>query len=103
MEYQKNPVFNVDPSDVEVIPAPRERTFWQMLLGLPDQALIEDARQAALLDKYRAALTYSAIQNAMAFSALESQMAATSPQGAARVAALADAYTMKSIKTIMGR
>ena len=103
MNYQSNPILTPNPSDVEVITVPRERTFWKMLLGAPDGTLLDEARQTAMLDKYRAALTHNAILNATAFSVLEAQAAAISPQGAARVGALADAYTMKSIKTITGR
>lgn len=103
MNYQNTPILTPNPNDVEIIPAPRERTFWQMLLGTPDDALLEEARQTAMLDKYRAALTYTTIQSAMAFSTLENQAASISPQGAARVGALVDAYTMQSIKAIRGR
>ena len=103
MNYQSNPILTPNPSDVEVLPIPRERTFWQLLLGTPDDRLFDEARQTAMLDKCRASLTYAAIQSTMAFSVLESQAAAISPQGAARVGALVDAYTMKSIKAITGR
>ena len=99
MNYQSTPILTPNPSDVEFITVPRERTFWQMLLGTPDDTLLDEARQTAMLDKCRASLTYAT----MAFSVLESQAAAISPQGAARVGALVDAYTMKSIKAITGR
>ena len=99
MNYQSTPILTPNPSDVEFITVPRERTFWQMLLGTPDDTLLDEARQTAMLDKCRASLTYAAIQSTMAFSVA----AAISPQGAARVGALVDAYTMKSIKAITGR
>lgn len=72
MNYQSNPILTPKPSDVEVITVPRERTFWQMLLGAPDGTLLDEARQTAMLDKCRASLTYAAIQSTMAFSVLES-------------------------------
>lgn len=103
MNHQNNSILTPNPNDVEVLPVPRERTFWQMLLGTSDDTLLEEARQTAMLDKYRAALTHNAILNATAFSVLEAQAAAVSPQGAARVGALADAYTMQSIKSVTGR
>lgn len=103
MNYQSTPILTPTPNDVEVIPAPHERTFLQMLFGIPDDTLLEEARQTAMLDKHRAILTYTAIQNTIAFSTLESQAAAISPQGAARVGALVDAYAMQSIKSIAGR
>ena len=83
MNYQSNPILTPKPSDVEVITVPRERTFWQMLLGAPDGTLLDEARQTAMLDKCRAALTHNTILNATAFSVLEAQAAAISPQGAA--------------------
>lgn len=92
-------------SDVEILPEPRERSFWEMLLHLPDpgSALLEEAQQAALLDKYKASLTYSTIQSVTAYSVMESQLASTSPRGAARIGALIDAYTVQAVKTIQGR
>lgn len=92
-------------NDVEVIPAPRERSFWEMLLSAPDtgSALLEEAQYTAMLDQYKASLTYSAIQHAAAYSVMESQLASTSPRGAARIGALADAYTAQAIKAIKGR
>jgi len=94
--------------DSEAVPAPKERTFWQMLLGFPDTTktsgtLMEEAQRTAMVDQYKAALTYSAIQHTMAYSVMESQLASTSPQGAARIGALADAYTVQAIKAIGGR
>ena len=41
MNYQSNPILTPKPSDVEVITVPRERTFWQMLLGAPDGTLLD--------------------------------------------------------------
>ena len=72
MNYQSTPILTPNPSDVEFITVPRERTFWQMLLGTPDDTLLDEARQTAMLDKCRASLTYAAIQSTMAFSVLES-------------------------------
>lgn len=88
--------------DIETTTAPGERTFWSMILGTPKtgNALLDRARQTALLDKYKASLTHSAIQHVAAFSVMENQLYGISRRGAARVSALIDAYTIQAMKTI---
>lgn len=104
MDAQNTSFFNLDPDcEVEILAAPQERSFWEMLVGIPNNTLLEDAQQMALLDKYKASLTYSAIQHVMAYSVMENQLASSSPRGAARIGALIDAYTVQAIKTIKGR
>lgn len=99
----QNALLDLAPSaDVEILAAPRERSFWEMLIGFPSDRLLAEAQQTALLDKYTASLTYSAIQHVTAYSVMESQLASTSSRGAARVGALIDAYTVQAIKAIKG-
>ena len=92
-------------SDVEVIPVPPKHTIWETLFGIPSagSATLEQLQLEAAVDHYRAAMTHTAIQHAAAFSAMESQIAEVSPRGAARVGALADAYTAQALRIINGR
>lgn len=97
--------FTIQPTnntvEVEVIEyLPRRRSPIRTLFEDSHTRQLENLQHATIVGQAKAAMAYSASQHAAALSMIEARTGLYNPRGAARCGAIADAYTIATIKLI---